>query len=94
MSHVMPMQSSFAALFDTSVARAVVERAARWNLPRRICHPLDQFTGKRANADLAAFDAEVDSAPIPESELPDDAQVTVKTLQATADSDLEDDSDL
>jgi hypothetical protein len=93
MNHAMPMQSSFAALFDPSVARAAVERAARWNLPRRICHPLDHFTGKRASADLAAFDAEVDRAPIPETELPEDSLVTAKAMGASAGSDFEDDDD-
>ena len=94
MNHAMPMQFSFAALFDPAVARAAVERAAQWNLPRRICHPLDHFTGKRASAALAAFDAEVDRAPIPEAELLDDSLVTAKTLSVAADSDREDDDDL
>ena len=93
MNHAMPMQFSFAALFDPAVARAAVERAAQWNLPRRICHPLDHFTGKRASAALAAFDAEVDSAPISETEWLDDSLVTAKAIRSSADSDFEEDDD-
>ena len=63
------LQSSFAALFDPAVARAVVERAAKWDLPRHICHPLDRPFGTRANAALAAYDAAVDCAPVSADEL-------------------------
>ena len=66
MKHALPLQSTYAALFDPAVALAVAKRAAQWDLPRRICHPLDRYTGRRANADLDAFDAAVDSTPVPD----------------------------
>jgi hypothetical protein len=69
MTHEITQQFSFAAMFDPAVARAAVERAAQWNLPRHICHPLDRPFGGRANAALAAYDAEVDCAPISDEDL-------------------------
>ena len=94
MKHAMPLQSSYAALFDPAVARAVVEHAAQWNLPRYICHPLDRYTERRASADLAAFDAAVDLAPVPEAEIPEDAQSATDKAGAAPDADFENDDDL
>ena len=50
MKQAMQMQSSFAMLFDPAVARAAAERAARWDLPRQVCRPLDRYAGARVNA--------------------------------------------
>lgn len=79
MEQTVQMQSSFAALFDPEVARALVERAAKWNLPRYICHPLDRYTGAKVNPALAAFDAEVDETLVEDEE----------TLNMAIDADLQ-----
>ena len=81
--------SSFAALFDPAVARAVAARAARWDLPRQVCRPLDRYVGPRVNADLAAFDAEVELAPLADEDLHDDVELSLAA--ASEDTDLEDD---
>jgi len=72
MKHTMPPQSSFAMLFDPAVARAAAKRAAQWDLPRRLCRPLDHYAGPRVSADLAAYDAAVELARVPEEEMPED----------------------
>ena len=73
MKHALHQQSSFAMLFDPAVARAMAARAAQWDLPRHVCRPLDRYAGSRVNADLAAFDAAVELAPVPEEEIREDA---------------------
>ncbi len=69
MKHAIPQQSSFAALFDPEVARAVAERAAHWKLPRHVCRPLDHYAGTTVSADLAAYDAAVERGPVTEEEM-------------------------
>jgi hypothetical protein len=105
MKQALPLQSSYAALFDPAVALAAAKRAAQWDLPRHICHPLDQYQGRRANAnvnaDLAAFDAAVDLAPVCEDE-PSEPHSTLsgigegvnESIAAAADDDDDDDDDL
>jgi hypothetical protein len=84
-------QSSYAALFDPMVARAAAARAAQWNLPRQVCHPLDRYTGKRVTADLAAFDAAVELAPVAPDEAADEPQ---SVCGRVAEADSADDEDL
>ncbi len=79
-------QSSFATLFSPAVALAAAARAAKWDLPRHMCRPLDRYVGSRVSADLAAFDAQVDLTPIPEEEM-------LEELQNTASGNAEDDQD-
>ena len=67
-------QFSFAMLFDPALALAAAERAAQWNLPRRMCRPLDHYVGPLVNTDLATFDAAVDLAPLPEDEMLEEPQ--------------------
>jgi hypothetical protein len=55
---------SFALLVDPASIQAVVERAAQWNLPRRICRPLDRRAAPQGNAEVAAYDAAVDLAEV------------------------------
>lgn len=74
MKQALPLQSSYAALFDPAVALAAAKRAAQWDLPRHICHPLDHYQGRHVSADLADFDAAVDLAPVADDELPDESQ--------------------
>jgi hypothetical protein len=74
MKHAMLQQASFAMLFDPALAQAAAERAAKWNLPRRMCHPLDRCVGRHVNAEVAAFDAAVDLAPVLEGEMLEEPQ--------------------
>ena len=74
MKQSISLQSSYAALFDPAIAREVAARAARWNLPRHECHPLDRYTGKRVAAELAAYDDAVESAPVGADEADDEPQ--------------------
>jgi hypothetical protein len=76
MKHATLQPASFAMLFDPALAQAAAERAAQWNLPRRVCRPLDRQVTRRVNADLAAFDAAVDLAPVPEDEMFEEPQST------------------
>ena len=86
-------QSSYATLFDPVVARAVAARAAQLNLPRRECHPLDRYPGRRVAADLAAYDAEVELTATPEEVIPVEPQYDETRLASAADTDLEDEVD-
>lgn len=94
MNHAMPLQSSYAALFDPAVALAVAKRAEQWNLPRHICHPLDRHTGSRKSFELSDFDAAVDLAPIPEEEASDDQHCETCGIADTVDAELDGEDDL
>jgi hypothetical protein len=51
-----PSASPFALLMDRDAIRAAIGRAARLDLPRRECRPLDRYTGKRVSIDVALYD--------------------------------------
>ena len=72
MRQTAPQHLSYATLFDPAVARAAVERAAQWDLPRHVCRPLDHYVGARVSADVAAYDATVELAPVLEEEMCDE----------------------
>ncbi len=59
-------QYSFAQLIEPAVVQAAAERAAQWNLPRRICRPLDRRMVVPVSADVAAYDATIEASPIDE----------------------------
>ncbi len=94
MKQALPLQSSYAALFDPTVALAAAKRAAQWDLPRHICHPLDRYTGRRVNADLAAFDAEVDLAPAADEGLCEESQSTSINAGDSVNEDWDSEHDL
>jgi len=71
MTHSMHQQSSFAMMFDPAAALAAAECAAKWDLPRRVCRPLDRYVGPCVSADLAAYDAQVDDGVAPDDEIDD-----------------------
>lgn len=89
MKQAAPMQSSFAMLFDPTLVRAAAERAAKWDLPRHVCRPLDRYVGSRMNSDLAAYDAAVELAPIPEEEMLEELSETVRKAGGSADGDTD-----
>ena len=92
MEHTTTQTYSFAALFDPAVARAAAACGAQWNLPRQMCRPLDRYVGRRVSADLAAFDAEVDLAPLAEEELQDEPNSSIRA-NAQHDVDFDDADD-
>lgn len=96
MKHTQPRQSSFAMLFDPALALAAANRAAQWDLPRRVCRPLDRHVGSRASANSAAYDAEVELSAIPEEEMLDEPHSTNSGKAAVLgqDADFEDDDEL
>jgi hypothetical protein len=94
MKNASSKHSSYAALFDPSIARAAAQRAAQWNLPRHTCHPLDRYAGRRVAADLAAFDAEVDLAPVAAEEPVEAVRQECSGKPVRRDPDFDDDEDL
>ncbi|MEQ1773434.1 MAG: hypothetical protein ABL891_06570 [Burkholderiales bacterium] len=94
MKQDMPLQFSYAALFDPAVTLAAARRAEQWDLPRHICHPLDRYVGRRVGPDLSAYDAAVDLAPASEDETPDDRPCATCGFADTPDADFEDADDL
>ena len=91
MRNAMPKLSSYAALFDPMVAREAAARAAQWNLPRHVCHPLDHYAGRRVSPDLAAYDEAVELAPVAADEIADEpVRDSVGVSESDADDDLDD----
>jgi hypothetical protein len=91
MRNAMLKQSSYAALFDPVVARAAAARAAKWDLPRHECHPLDRYAGKRVAADLAAFDEAIELAPVAADEIADEpGRDSVGVAESADDADFDD----
>jgi hypothetical protein len=55
-------QYSFDLLVDPAAVLAAAERAAKWDLPRRICRPLDRRHIAPVSTEVADFDADVEGA--------------------------------
>ena len=64
MNDTITAQFSFAMLVDPASVQAAAERAAKLNLPRRICRPLDRCVARRVSAEVAAYDASVELAEV------------------------------
>lgn len=62
MEHAAIPQYSFAMLIDPATVIAAAERAAKSDLPRRICRPLDRRVARPVSAEVAAFDATIEEA--------------------------------
>jgi len=69
MEHCLNLPNRYAMILDTEMIRGVIAHAAALKLPRRECRPLDRLRGKRTNAAVAKYDAEVDAAPLANEEL-------------------------
>jgi len=89
MEQTVQIQSTFAALFDPEVARALADRAAHWNLPRTVCRPLDRYVGARVNAATAAYDAEVEHAEVELAALPEEEIIEAIHATPTEDDDAD-----
>lgn len=94
MEQEIAIQSSFAAMFDPAVARAAAERAAKWNLPRHTCRPLDRYCGSKVGADLAAFDEACELAPVGEDEIVEEPLHAATDTGVDIDTDFDEDDDL
>ncbi len=66
MEHIAFPQYSYAMLLEPAIVHAAAERAAKWDLPRRICRPLDRRVVAPISAEVAAYDATVEETPIDE----------------------------
>ena len=89
----MKNANSFSLLFYPADALAAAERAAQWDLPRRIVRPLFRDAGSQVKPELAAFDSAVDLAPIPEVEMREDPPGTTGEEPDALDADFEDADD-
>lgn len=69
MNQSMTAPLSFAQLIDPASVMAAVERADKWDLPRRICRPLDRRAAMLVNAEVAAYDASVEETTLLEDEV-------------------------
>jgi hypothetical protein len=58
------LPSRYALLLDPVEIRKVLRKVEALDLPRRECHPLDRYTGKKVGSDLARYDAEIERANI------------------------------
>ena len=88
MQYHLNLPNRFALILDPDTIESVVKRAEMLNLPRRECHPLDRYNGRRANADLAKYDAEVEAAAMAEEELESvDAVIEANCAPTSVESD-------
>ncbi len=87
MTHSLSPQSCFDMIFDPALALAAAKHAGQV-LPRRTCRPLDRCSRVRVSADLAAYDAAVECASIPDEEWCD-APPQVASGSAAADHDAD-----
>jgi hypothetical protein len=86
MDESIPLHPNYSAIFDPTIALAAAKRAALWDLPRRF-HRFDGRGGSRVSPDLAAFDAAIDSAPVPDEEISDDTHIEPDGMNMDLDSD-------
>ena len=94
MQYHFNLPNRFALILDSDTIESVVKRAEMLNLPRRECHPLDCYNGRRANADLAKYDAEVEAAAMAEEELESvDALIEASCAPTSAEVDEVDEVD-
>ncbi len=88
MEHAMLHTLSYANLFDPAQASAAAARAALWNLPRRVCHPLDHYQGRCVSAAVAAYDADIERSPVAADEEREVVPQTAARSVADSDDDL------
>jgi len=69
MQQAMSTQYSFAMLLEPEIVAAAAQRAEKWDLPRRICRPLDRIVAQRVSAEVAAYDATVEDTVTAEDDL-------------------------
>ena len=50
----------YALILDQSEIRKLLRKVEALDLPRRECHPLDCYNGRKVSSELARFDAAVD----------------------------------
>lgn len=94
MEHQLNLPNRFALILDPETIQGAIKRAAAWNLPRRECRPLDRYTGKKANSELAKYDAEIEAAPMADEEMDHiDAMIEASRAPVRSDVDFDDDEE-
>ena len=66
-SHNTP--NRYALILDAETIADVLKSVAQWDLPGRVCRPMDHRAGKCANVELERYDAEIDKATLTDEEL-------------------------
>ena len=56
--HSLPRR--YALILDQTEIRKLLRKVESLDLPRRECHPLDHYNGRKVSSELARFDAAVD----------------------------------
>lgn len=92
MERCLNLPNRYAMILDTEMIKSVIAHAEELKLPRRECRPLDGYRGKRANAALAKYDAEVDAAPLANEEL-DIVDAALEAVDSSACEDADFDGD-
>ena len=59
----------YALILDADTITDVLKSVAQWDLPGRVCRPMDHRAGKCANVELERYDAEIDKATLTDEEL-------------------------
>lgn len=96
MRAIQSLPSRYALILDPAEIRKVLSKIEALQLPRRECHPLDRYTGKKVGAELARYDAEIDRGLIddePFLEAPVKAAAKSRAI-VEVDNDLEDEWDI
>ena len=94
MEHQLNLPNRFALILDPETIQGALKRAAEWKLPRRECRPLDRYTGKRVNSELAQYDAEIEAAPMADEEMDRiDAMIEASRAPVRSDVDFDDDEE-
>jgi hypothetical protein len=96
MRTIQSLPSRYALILDPAEIRKVLSKIEALHLPRRECHPLDRYTGKKVGADLARYDAEIDKGSIDDEPL---QEVQVKAryksrATVVVEDDIEDEWDI
>ncbi|MSQ52328.1 MAG: hypothetical protein EXR28_10595 [Betaproteobacteria bacterium] len=73
-AHSLP--SRYALILDQTEIRKLLRKVEALDLPRRECHPLDRYNGRKVSSELARYDAAVDRG------LVDDDLLTVQPVPA------------
>ncbi len=72
--HSLPRR--YALILDQTEIRKLLRKVESLDLPRRECHPLDHYNGRKVSSELARFDAAVDR------ELVEDDAILLKPVPA------------
>ena len=87
------LPSRYALILDPVEIRKVLRKVESLDLPRRECHPLDRYTGKKVNSDLARYDAAVERGFVDEGPSPVEDVIDAHRTRIVPEDDEDDDWD-